>query len=146
MNEKKEGFWREEYSLDSELKWNLYVEAKERMNGFEKISLVTNTEEQKIEFILCMESWLNSELDKAKKEGYEIGLAEGCQKTLKDDYEKQQKVVKKGTVKGKEGRKPSLSVEQVEQCRVWRKQGRSLRWIGKELKVSHQTIKNVLKM
>lgn len=142
----KEGFWREEY--DSELRWHLYVEAPKRMNDFERISLVTNmnTEEQKIEFILCMESWLNSELEKAKKEGYEMGLAEGSQRKLKDDYKGQPNVVQKGTVKGKEGRKPSLSIEQVEQCRIWRKQGRSLRWIGKELKVSHQTVNNVLKL
>lgn len=82
--------------------------------------------------------------------GFDAGFKEGYAKAIEDIAEKErQKALEKAqarqTVKGKEGRKSSLTDAQKAEIRVKKSQGASLRSLAKEFKVSYQTIANAIK-
>ena len=79
---------------------------------------------------------------KAFKDGYEQALAD-LEKKNKEQLLKQNK--KLGVVKGKEGRKPSLSESERLEVLALRELGKSYREIGERFGVSHQTIKHIVK-
>ena len=79
-----------------------------------------------------------ADYDKAFKDGYKQALADLEEKNLKQKK-------KLGVVKGKEGRKPSLSESERVEVLALRELGKSYREIGERFGVSHQTIKHIVK-
>ena len=80
--------------------------------------------------------------EQLEEESYQKALTE---LTEKQQLELKQQKKSKGTVKGKEGRKPALSNEKQDQVKALRELGKSYREIGVMFGISHQTVKNIVK-